>query len=94
LVRVAFGQLLLGSLAPGQARALTAAEVSACYAAAGLVPVASLPCPVPPQGAELVAALALLADDGSQIQKEKQQRGGDFPRESTCVATFGENCIP
>lgn len=95
LVRVAFGQLLLGSLAPGQARALTAAEVSACYAAAGLAPVASLPCPVPPQGAELVAALALLADDGSQISSSCSS-GAAISRASRhlSVATFGENCLP
>lgn len=96
LVRVAFGQLLLGSLAPGQARALTAAEVSACYAAAGLAPVASLPCPVPPQGAELVAALALLADDGSQISSCSTSSGAAISRASRhlSVATFGENCLP
>jgi len=96
LVRVAFGQLLLGSLAPGQARALTAAEVSACYAAAGLAPVASLPCPVPPQGAELVAALALLADDGSQISSCSTNSGAAISRASRhlSVATFGENCLP
>jgi len=95
LVRVAFGQLLLGSLAPGQARALTAAEVSACYAAAGLVPVASLPCPVPPQGAELVAALALLADDGISSCSTSSS-GAAISRASRhlSVATFGENCLP
>jgi 23S rRNA pseudouridine2605 synthase len=96
LVRVAFGQLLLGSLAPGQARALTAAEVSACYAAAGLAPVASLPCPVPPQGAELVAALALFADDGSLISSCSTNSGAAISRASRhlSVATFGENCLP
>ena len=55
LVRTTFGPLKLGSLKAGAARALTDAEVAACYATAGLErPQSSFPCPREAKGSELI----------------------------------------
>jgi 16S rRNA U516 pseudouridylate synthase RsuA-like enzyme len=58
LVRVSFGPLALGDIQLGTARALTDAEVNACYTAAGMPLSLSLPCPTPKTGAEFIPLLA------------------------------------
>jgi 23S rRNA pseudouridine2457 synthase len=57
LIRSELGPLSLGTLGAGQARALSAAEVAACYLLGGLGPRPSLPCPVPALGADLLHLL-------------------------------------